>query len=149
MKLLVVIDHLIPNKLRLFTMNEEHETGANNVIESMHRFFQDRSKHDSLSWTLFVQLYNCTREHKNSYLVSYLQALILWGVFDDVEVGFLPTWHTHEDIDQSFSYSSERLRNNNSITLEVLQFQFRQTYNHLTWVTHHKRIANWSGLCEQ
>ena len=49
--------------------------------------------------------------------MAYMQSLVSLGLFDTVEVGFLPKGHTHEDIDQCFSQSSCRLKQNNAITL--------------------------------
>lgn len=66
-----------PNTLRLFKMTEEHETGVNNIVEAMHRFIQDLSRQISLPKTLFVQLYNCTRENKDRYLLGYLETLLV------------------------------------------------------------------------
>lgn len=148
-KLVGLLEHGKPNKLRLLTMTEEHETGANHIVEAIHRFLLDRARQCVLPRTLFIQLDNCTRENKNRYLLAYLEALIGWGVFDDVEAGFLPIGHTHEDIDQTFSRTSDRLRNHIAITLEDLHHQLRQTYNNNTCVTHMKHVANWSALCEQ
>ena len=91
---------------------------------------------------------NCTRENKNRYFLSYVQALVHWNVFKEVEVSFLPVGHTHEDIDQAFSTTSSRLRNHNAITLVDIQNELRQVYNSHTQVGHMRHIINWSGLCE-
>ena len=71
------------------------------------------------------------------------------GVFDDVEVSFLPKGHTHEDIDQSFSRTSSRLRTHDAVTLDDLHHQLSQTHGGTTKVSHMKRVVNWSGLCRQ
>ncbi len=70
-------------------------------------------------------------------------------IFDIVEAGFLPKGHTHEDIDQCFSQSSGRLRHNNAVTLADLQKELSKVNENRTEVCHMKRVANWSGLCNQ
>ena len=43
-------------------------------------------------------------------MFGYLDLLVEYGAFKDVEVSFLPVGHTHEDIDQFFSRISVWLR---------------------------------------
>ncbi len=147
-KLLGLLEHCRPNRLHLYTLTEEFETGANHIIESLYRFILVRANKSLLPPRLFVQVDNCTRENKNRYFMSFIESLVKWGIFDEVEVGFLPIGHTHEDIDQSFSRTSDRLRTNNAITLEDLQAEVRQTYNKFTSVTGMENVVNWSELCE-
>lgn len=35
---------------------------------------------------------------------------MIWGVFDSIEISFLPAGYNHEDIDQDFSMTSSCLR---------------------------------------
>ena len=148
-KLIGLLEHNIPNILNLFTMTEEHQTGANHVIEAVHRFINLRRLKGPLPPTLFVQVDNCSRENKNRYLMSYFEFLVRQGVFSTVEVGFLPVGHTHEDIDQAFSKTSERLKLNNAITLDDLHEQLSFCYGEEAKVQQLRRLVNWSGLCEQ
>ena len=148
-KLVGLLQHKNPNVLRLYTMTEEHQSGANHIVETIHRFLVDSSNENTLAPTLFIQLDNCSRENKNRFLMSYLESLVCWGVFKEIEVGFLPVGHTHSDIDQCFSRTSAQLRSVNATTLKDLQFEIGSTYNDHTRVSHLKRISNWSGLCEQ
>lgn len=55
---------------------------------------------------ILTQLDNCSGERKNRYLLAYMEAFVHWGVFDEIEVEFLPVGHTQRDIDQSFSTAS-------------------------------------------
>jgi len=148
-RLVGVLHHGRPNKLRLFTLTAEHQTGANHIVETIHRFLNELAQKGPLAKTLYLQLDNCIRENKNRFLFAYLESLVHWGVFDDVIVGFLPVGHTHEDIDQSFSRTAERLRTNDAVTLSDLHHQLSQTYNEHTQVTDMKHTINWSGLCEE
>ncbi len=147
-KLIGLLEHAMENKLRLLTMTEEHKTGANHVIEAVHRFLMDRSLTDTTPPKLFIQVDNCTRENKNRYFLSYIECLVLWNVFKEIEVSFLPVGHTHEDIDQAFSTTSARLNSNNAITLQDLHCELRTVYNRHTIVCHMRHVINWSDLCE-
>ena len=108
--LIGALQHLPLNRLRLFTMTDDHETGSNHIVECLHRFINDVGRGGCLPRTLFVQLDNCVRENKNHYLLAYIDALVRWSVFDCIEVGFLPIGHTHCDVDQEFSSTSDRLK---------------------------------------
>ncbi len=146
--LIGVLQHLSLNHLRLYTMTDDHQTGANHIVECVHRFINDAARDGPLPKTLFVQLDNCVRENKNQYLLSYLEALIRWYVFDCVEIGFLPIGHTHCDVDQAFSSTSERLKYHDAITLPDLQHIVSSCYNDKTTVSSLKQVVNWSGLCD-
>ena len=147
--LIGLLQHLSVNKLSLFTMTDDHDTGANHIIECIHRFINDTARDGTLPRQLFVQLDNCVRENKNNYLLSYLDALVWWGIFDSIEIGFLPVGHTHCDIDQAFSTTAERLRYHDAITLSDLQHEVSKCYNGKTTVSRLKQLVNWSGLCDK
>ncbi len=149
-KLVGVLEHSIENALTLHTMTEEHATGANHIVEAIHRFLNGRRAAGPLPPTFFLQLNNCSRENKNKYVMAYLESLVALNVFQSVEAGFLPVGHTHEDIDRCFSQTSGWLRVNDAVTLSDLHTELlRACKNTLTAkVNHLRRIANWSGLCE-
>lgn len=146
-KLVGLLEHKLENQLYLYTMTQEHETGANHIVEVLHRFINAKASEGPLPPKFFVQLDNCTRENKNRFVMGYFEMLVATSVFDSVEVGFLPVGHTHEDVDQAFSQTSARLRVRNAVTLEDMQHELRQTYKGNVQVGHLKRVANWSGLC--
>lgn len=146
-RLIGLLEHSTPNRLHLYTLTEEHETGSNHIVESLHRFINDRNVRSPLPPLLYVQLDNCTRENKNRYFLGFVDCLVSWGVFESVEVGFLPVGHTHEDIDQAFSCTSSTLRNVDAITLNDLHARVKLVYNDQTCVSHMKYVANWKELC--
>ncbi len=147
-RLIGLLEHNQKNKLRLFTLTEEYPTGANHVVEALHRFLNERINQSVLPRTFFIQVDNCTKENKNRYFFSYVESLIRWRLFDEIQVAFLPVGHTHEDIDQTFSRTSDRLRCNDAVTLCDLHSELRQVYNDQTTVGAMNSVANWSGLCE-
>jgi len=53
-------------------MTGEFETGANPIIESVHRTLGWKAAVKPLKGTLFLQVDNCTRENKNNSLFSYV-----------------------------------------------------------------------------
>ncbi len=148
-KLVGLLEHAVENKLFLLTMTEEHKTGANHIVEAVHRFLMNRSLSNPPPPKLFMQVDNCIRENKNRFFLSYAECLVRWSVFQEVEVSFLPVGHTHEDIDQAFSTTSSRLKGKDAITLSDLHNELRNVYNKHTTVAHMRYIVNWSGLCER
>lgn len=85
---------------------------------------------------LYVEVDNFDKENKNRYMFAYLESLVTWKIFRTIDVLFLPTGHTHEDIDQAFSHTSEWLCTNDAITLSDLPTQWRQTYGGRVGVAH-------------
>ncbi len=147
-RLIGLLEHNQLNKLRLFTLTEEYPTGANHVVEAIHRYLSERVNQSVLPKTLYIQVDNCTKENKNRYLFSYVESLIRWKLFEEIEVAFLPVGHTHEDIDQCFSRTSDRLRCHDAFTLQDLIGELRHVYNNQTSVVEMNNVVNWSGLCE-
>ena len=80
--------------------------------------------------------------------MAYFDMLVALGVFEQIEVGFLPVGHTHEDVDQAFSQTSGRLRVHDAVDLDDLHEELRQAFKGKVQVTELKTIANWSGLCD-
>lgn len=148
-KLIGILEHSAEKRLHLYTMTEEYETGANHIVESVHRFINERASGTILPPILYIQLDNCTRENKNRYFLSYLECLVSWKVFSEVHASFLPVGHTHSDIDQCFSCTSRRLRSSDAITLHELHTELRASYTPSPTVSHIKKVANFSGLCKQ
>lgn len=60
----------VPNRLRLFTMVKDHATGANHIVESLHRVSNELFDAGTLPEVLYVQLDNSWRENKNRYVLG-------------------------------------------------------------------------------
>ena len=65
-KLVGVLEHGPDNRAALYTMTEYFETGANHVIEGIHRYLNRINARNGLPKTLFIQMDNCTREKRTS-----------------------------------------------------------------------------------
>ena len=63
--------------------------------------------------TLWLQLDNTCKDNKNRYLFAYAHMLVDMGLFQEVEINFLPVGHTHCDIDQLFSRINVHLYGSN------------------------------------
>lgn len=59
--------------------------------------------------TLYLQADNCYAENKNQFMLAFLSMLVLRGVFREIYLYFLPSGHTHEDVDQMFSVFRKEL----------------------------------------
>ena len=77
-----------------------------------------------LSRKLYLQLDNSAKDNKNKYLMAFLSLLTAWGVFEEIQAGFLLVGHTHEDIDAYFSHLSKALKSKNTFVLADLMKAF-------------------------
>ena len=144
MGLVGLLEH-VPGRMRelhLFTMAENLESGANHVIEVLHRWLQKKAAKGKLPGTLLIQLDNCSRENKNKFFMAYIEMMVALGVFEEVRVSFLPKGHTHEDIDQVFSCTARALRPTETITLTDLHKVLRNSYTPRPLVSHLSNMAN-------
>ncbi len=147
-RLIGVKEHLLVPNVFFYLMTEEFETGANHVIECVHRFLSHKFEKGPILQTLYVQADNCSRENKNRYFMSYFEMLVARGVVKDVYVSFLPVGHTHEDIDQIFSRTSTHLRSHNAVTISDLADELAVSYTPRPRVSRLSAVANFSGLCD-
>lgn len=148
-RLIGVKEHTTPDKIDLYLMTEEYETGANHIVEVLHRTLSNKRRTSKIPPILFIQADNCTRENKNTFFFSYCESLVAWGVFREVHVSFLPKGHTHEDIDQIFSETARALRIRNAFSIAEMAKILRTSYNPKPSVEVINNIANWSGLCKR
>ena len=101
----------------------------NLTIESLMRTLQSVEEADGyLPPVLYLQLDNCFRENKNSYLVAMLTWLVERKVFKHIELSFLPVGHTHNEADQCASCFSVGCRNNDIACLDDLQDILKKSY---------------------
>ena len=77
-----------------------------------------------LSKKLFLQLDNSAKDNKHRYVMAFCSLLSTRRIFKEVTVGFLIVGHTHEDIDEHFSYLSKLLKMKNTYVLADLMKAF-------------------------
>ena len=74
--------------------NTAHD--PNCTIEVIQRVLKsEEAKRGSLPKTLYLQLDNCTRENKNIAVSCFVSWLLERGIFERIEVSYLPAGHTH------------------------------------------------------
>ena len=78
------------------------------VLMDSFRFLADSS--GRLPPNLFLQMDNTNADNKTHSLLAWAASLVQCGLFQTVEVSFLPVGHTHADVDQKFSLISRFLR---------------------------------------
>jgi hypothetical protein len=94
-----------------FTVPDHEEQGHNVTIQVLFEVLRDiQEEYGVLPPILKLQLDNTTKQNKGQYLFGFLAMLVANGLFEEIEVNFLPVGHTHEDIDQFFSRIAVRLR---------------------------------------
>jgi len=148
-KIVGVKEHDREDRNTLFILTEEFETGANHVIESIHRALELRAEYSVIPEILFIQVDNTTRENKNRYFMSYVESLVAWGVVKEAQVSFLPVGHTHEDIDQLFSRTSIHFKTHAAHSMEEMMEGLRKCISPTPQVSAMKNMINWSGLVEK
>jgi hypothetical protein len=90
--------------------------GSNVLVEIAHRMLDLYLKDapgNKLPPTLWIQLDNTCKDNKNRYVFGYAHMLVDSGLFQQVQINFLPVGHTHCDIDQLFSRVSVHLYGSN------------------------------------
>lgn len=122
-------------------MTDEHETGSNNIVEVLHKCVKSLTSEGPLPKKLCLQLENWDRKNKTRYLLSYVGNLVIWDVYNEARVSFLPISHMNCDVDQSFSCTSARPRTHDVITPEAMHQQLRKCCNEFTAVHIMKNIA--------
>lgn len=69
---------------------------------------------------LQLQMDNTAKDNKNHYLLGFCAMLLNEGIFQEVEVYFLPVGHTHSEIDQTFSVIGRCLRKQGAYSIHHL-----------------------------
>ena len=105
----------------VYTMTQRFKADSNVTIEILQRVLTEiELKKGALPRKLCLQMDNCAKENKNKYVLGYLNWLVQRGVFEEIELSFLPVGHTHEDIDQMFSRIAIALRSRDAATRDDL-----------------------------
>ena len=105
---------------KMFHLVPEHiKKDSNLAIELIHRaLVYTIKKKGRLPRKLYFQTDNCWREYKNMYVLAFLVLLVMCGVFETIEMNFLPLGHTHIDIDAIIARVSVAARHNRCETIE-------------------------------
>jgi len=136
----------------VYTMSDKWKSDANVTIEVLQRVLTAiEEQRGGLPSTLYVQMDNCTRENKNKWVLAYLSWLVQRGVFETIELSFLPVGHTHEDIDQLFSRLAVYLRGHDAIDRTMLYEGIRKAFHqfgHTPICSHLESVACLRSLLE-
>lgn len=148
MNIVGVLEHGMRKHLTLYTLTEEFESGANHIIEALHRVLScAKAKRGKLPPVLFVQADNFKSENKNRFFISYLGLYVRKGVIQEVQLSFLPIGHTNSDIDQAFYSVATRFRVERAITIEEMLILLGKCCNPKAHGEKMETVANFSGLC--
>ena len=132
-----------------FTLPAHCQQGHNTTIEVLWRVFNYiRTTEKKLPPVLLLQLDNTTKQNKGKYLYSFLFLLVHHRVFERIIVTYLPSGHTHEDIDQMFSRFAIALRKKNALTRTEMGNVLQRAFTYCdkdTVVEHMDTCANFSG----
>jgi hypothetical protein len=130
-------------RVRVFVGFENIAGDPNWMIETMYRILISEERiRGVLPKILYLQLDNCFRENKNTYVLVYFAWLIERGVFNQVFISFLPTGHTHFDPDQVASRIAIATTHNNVTSLDGYMNLIRECYVPAPMVEHVKRVMD-------
>lgn len=141
-RLIRLLDHGKLKNLNLYMMTEEHDSGAVHVIKAVRRFMNQRVYSFLLSDTLFVYFHNCTKENKIWNMFVFLEGLLLWDILNNVEFGFLPFDHTHEEVDRAFSKAVNRKCMKNAVILLDFHDVLQKSFDGAAKVNHLEQLVN-------
>jgi hypothetical protein len=101
-----ILVHGVPDLLFYYLFPDLYVKGASDIVmtslfETI-KIVKNQEKHRNAS-TLLLQLDNCKGENKNRYMIGFAALLVKWGWFRRVQISFMITGHTHEDIDRMHS----------------------------------------------
>jgi hypothetical protein len=107
-------------KPMVFLGYEDIAGNPNWIIEQLYRVLrrEELARPSGLPSVLYLQVDNCFRENKNTYVMNYCCWLIERGVVKSIFVSFLPPGHTHFDPDQFASRISLGLKFHDVKTIE-------------------------------
>ena len=117
------------------------------IINKMLDWFLQDKPGNRLPPTLWIQLDNTCRDNKNRYVFGFLHSLVDMGLFQEVEVNFLPVGHTHCDIDQLFSRVSVYLYGNNCFSFRDLLRKAQAACKLIKYTDRLYGFANWTKHC--
>ena len=131
-------------------VDSHHKHDSNQVVTSIMKVLCDvKHQRGRLPPVLRIQADNCGRENKNVYILGLCATLVALGFFKEIQLSFLIVGHTHEDIDQRFSYISSALKRQDIDSLEeMLQIirerpTFTEPFIHAEHLEH---IRDWKSF---
>lgn len=90
------------SKPQVFITYEDIASDPNLTCEVLYQTLraEQEARGGKLPEILYLQLDNCIRENKNTYLFAYICWLVERNIFKTAYVSFLPVGHTHFDCDR-------------------------------------------------
>jgi hypothetical protein len=135
----------------MYTSNDRWIGGSSLSVEILQRTLAHLEQDRALPPIFYLQLDNTSKDNKNNYVFVYLAWLIFRGIFQRIEVSFLPVGHTHEDIDQMFSRTSVQLKNIDIPTRREFERELTNSYDLFggVIVEHVDAVIDWKDWVEQ
>lgn len=135
-----------PTNSFLYTMTDEHETGAKHVFEVIQGLITEKYILTVLPPFLCIDFNTFIRENKNRYFfplgVSHTAGCfrLCWGQLS-------PRRYANENIDQATSRTSTRPRSMETVTFDYFPDVLRKNISGNADIVHVKRIIYWLDLC--
>lgn len=107
---------------------------------------REEGKRGVLPPNLFLQLDNCWRENKNTYVEKYLEFFVERGIHAQVLPSFLPKGHTHFDCDQLASRIGEVSKHRDIKSVKALVEVLRHCYSPKPHVEFIHDVMDWKRV---
>lgn len=94
MKLWSVLEHIITNKLCLFTLTQDWGAGADDITDTAHHFLMPRYIKGLFLKFKILHMNKCTIGGRGSYIFECIKSMGAWRLLYEVELSFLPVEST-------------------------------------------------------
>jgi hypothetical protein len=137
-----VLCHGQKTKAYVFTSFPDVASDSNLTIQCLMAVFADIG-FENLPRNLYIQMDNTSRENKNYFILRFFAFLVDQGIFEKVQISFLPVGHTHEDVDQMFGCFSRALKLTTVTSLEKLHSVLEGAFSPTPKIFHLTAIGNY------
>ena len=126
----------------------ENILGDSNLISEVitRTLRHEEAKRGGLPPTFVLQMDNCWRENKNTYVEKLLEWYVERGVLLRIFASFLPVGHTHFDADQLASRIAEVMKHRDVKSVEELMEMLRDCFSPAPHVEFIDDVMDWKRL---
>ncbi|XP_062582881.1 uncharacterized protein LOC134244642 [Saccostrea cucullata] len=136
-------------KSYVFTWTDKFSCDSNITMNCLLRVFDDIAQQRRLPPTLFLQADNSAKDNRNFIIMGFLGSLVLRKMFKKVKLSFLMVGHTHEDVDQMFSWISIHIGKMAIKTSDTLHEEIQAAYHPQPTTEHLSDLWDYRALALQ
>lgn len=127
-------------------MTEEHDIGANNVLENINRFCLWSSRICCIASQAICSNWQLHKWNEKWYMFAYMESFVTLKLFYPIDISFLPIGRTQEYDSKVFNRISNQPRSKDSIKLSDIHSELRQRYCGQTEVVRTRSLISWLAI---